>query len=105
MRSAMAPSATPVTFVQVQAVVAQRCAICHNAEVQNKAVALHTPELQLTLAIPQFLPSEHWAHGPPQSMSLSPSFNRLSVQDGGISTLTFSEEQVAGVSASSTHSD
>ena len=38
-------SATPVTLAQVQAVVAQRCAICHNAEVQNKAVALHTPEL------------------------------------------------------------
>ena len=38
-------SATPVTLAQVQAVVAQRCAICHNAEVQNKAVALHTPQL------------------------------------------------------------
>jgi uncharacterized membrane protein len=35
----------PVTFAQVQAVVQQRCVLCHNAEVQNKAVALHTPEL------------------------------------------------------------
>jgi uncharacterized membrane protein len=29
----------------VQAVVEQRCATCHNAQVQQKNVALHTPEL------------------------------------------------------------
>ena len=30
---------------QVQAVVQQRCVMCHNAQVQQKNVALHTPEL------------------------------------------------------------
>jgi uncharacterized membrane protein len=35
----------PVTRAQVQAVVQQRCAVCHNAQVQQKNVALHTPEL------------------------------------------------------------
>ncbi|OYT87995.1 MAG: hypothetical protein CFE46_06070 [Burkholderiales bacterium PBB6] len=29
----------------VEAVVQQRCVMCHNAQVQNKGVALHTPEL------------------------------------------------------------
>ena len=40
-------AARPVTFQQVQAVIEQRCVLCHNAEVQNKGVALHTPELVL----------------------------------------------------------
>jgi uncharacterized membrane protein len=35
----------PVNFQQVRAVVEQRCTLCHNAQVQNKNVALHTPEL------------------------------------------------------------
>jgi uncharacterized membrane protein len=35
----------PVTFAGVQAVVQQRCVLCHNAQVQQKNVALHTPEL------------------------------------------------------------
>jgi uncharacterized membrane protein len=43
--AAQAPPATPVTFAQVQAVVEQRCVLCHNAQVQQKNVALHTPEL------------------------------------------------------------
>jgi uncharacterized membrane protein len=30
---------------QVEAIVAQRCALCHNANLANKGVALHTPEL------------------------------------------------------------
>ena len=30
---------------QVEAVIAQRCALCHNANLANKGVALHTPEL------------------------------------------------------------
>jgi uncharacterized membrane protein len=34
-----------VTLAQVQAVVAQRCVLCHNAQLQQKNVALHTPEL------------------------------------------------------------
>ena len=38
-------SAAPVSLAQVQAVMAQRCVVCHNAQVQNKGVALHTPEL------------------------------------------------------------
>ena len=35
----------PVTLAEVQAVVDQRCVLCHNAQVQQKNVALHTPEL------------------------------------------------------------
>ncbi|WP_374561916.1 urate hydroxylase PuuD [Ideonella sp.] len=38
-----APAA--VGFVQVQAVIQQRCVLCHNAQVQNKNVALHTEAL------------------------------------------------------------
>ena len=38
-------AAAPVTFAQVQAVVAQRCTLCHSEQVQSKNVALHTPEL------------------------------------------------------------
>jgi uncharacterized membrane protein len=37
--------AAPASFAQVQAIVEQRCAVCHNAAVANKAIALHTPEL------------------------------------------------------------
>ncbi len=37
--------AEPVGFAQVQAVVEARCTVCHNAQVQQKNVALHTPEL------------------------------------------------------------
>jgi uncharacterized membrane protein len=32
-------------YADVRAVIDQRCAICHNAQVQQKNVALHTPEL------------------------------------------------------------
>jgi len=32
-------------FAAVEAVVAQRCVPCHNAQLQQKNVALHTPEL------------------------------------------------------------
>ncbi|GAA4026932.1 urate hydroxylase PuuD [Actimicrobium antarcticum] len=35
----------PVSFAQVQGVVENRCVMCHNAQVQNKGVALHTPAL------------------------------------------------------------
>jgi uncharacterized membrane protein len=41
--SAAAPKA--VGYAEVRAVIDQRCAICHNAQVQQKNVALHTPEL------------------------------------------------------------
>jgi uncharacterized membrane protein len=37
--------AAPVSLAQVQAVVEQRCVLCHNAQVQQKNVALHTPAL------------------------------------------------------------
>jgi uncharacterized membrane protein len=35
----------PVTFAEVKAVLERRCVLCHNAQVQNKGVMLHTPEL------------------------------------------------------------
>ena len=38
-------AAPPATYAEVRAVLDQRCAICHNAQVQQKNVALHTPEL------------------------------------------------------------
>jgi uncharacterized membrane protein len=41
----VAASAPPVTLAQVSAVMQQRCVLCHNAQVQQKNVALHTPEL------------------------------------------------------------
>lgn len=37
--------AKPVSFAEVQQVVAQRCALCHNAQVNSKNIQLHTPEL------------------------------------------------------------
>jgi uncharacterized membrane protein len=40
-----AASAAPVRFEQVGAVIEQRCLPCHNAQVQQKNVALHTPQL------------------------------------------------------------
>jgi uncharacterized membrane protein len=47
--------APPPSFAQVQAVIEQRCVLCHNAQVQQKNVALHTPPLigQHALAIYQ----------------------------------------------------
>ena len=42
---AVAANTPPPTLAQVSAVVQQRCVLCHNAQVQNKNVALHTPEL------------------------------------------------------------
>ncbi|HUG22096.1 urate hydroxylase PuuD [Piscinibacter sp.] len=45
---APAPAAAPaaaVTFADVQPVIAQRCALCHNEQVVSKNVQLHTPEL------------------------------------------------------------
>ncbi len=44
-RAASAAAPAKVTLAQVQAVVDQRCALCHNAQVQQKNVALHTSEL------------------------------------------------------------
>jgi uncharacterized membrane protein len=36
---------TAVTFTEVRSVIGQRCEICHNAQVQNKGISLHTPAL------------------------------------------------------------
>ena len=43
--AAQAAAARPVTFAEVKAVIDQRCVMCHNAQLQNKGIALHTPEL------------------------------------------------------------
>ena len=43
--AAQAAASQPASFSQVQAVVDQRCVLCHNAQVQQKNVALHTPAL------------------------------------------------------------
>jgi uncharacterized membrane protein len=43
--AAAAPAAAAVSMAQVKTVIDQRCALCHNAQVQQKNVALHTPEL------------------------------------------------------------
>jgi uncharacterized membrane protein len=37
--------ATPVSGAQIQAVIEQRCVLCHNAQVQQKGIALHTAAL------------------------------------------------------------
>ena len=43
--AAQAAAAKPVTFAEVKTVIDQRCTMCHNAQLQNKNIALHTPEL------------------------------------------------------------
>ena len=40
-----AAASKPVAFAEVKAVIEQRCTMCHNAQLQQKNVALHTPEL------------------------------------------------------------
>jgi uncharacterized membrane protein len=42
--SPSAGAGTP-SFAQVQAIVQQRCVMCHNEQVNNKNIKLHTPEL------------------------------------------------------------
>jgi uncharacterized membrane protein len=44
-RAASAAAPAAVSMAQVKAVVDQRCALCHNEQVQQKNVALHTPAL------------------------------------------------------------
>jgi uncharacterized membrane protein len=49
-RSELAAAAVPAGhakegFAQVQAIVNQRCVMCHNAQLANKNIQLHTPEL------------------------------------------------------------
>ncbi len=43
--AAIAAAAKPAGFGEVKAVIDQRCVMCHNAQLQQKNVALHTPEL------------------------------------------------------------
>jgi uncharacterized membrane protein len=40
-----AATAATATLAEVTAVIERRCLACHNAQVQNKGVALHTPAL------------------------------------------------------------
>ena len=44
-KPAAPPAPAKVSMAEVKAVIDQRCALCHNAQVQQKNVALHTPEL------------------------------------------------------------
>ncbi len=45
-RAPEGPSAPPApTLAQVEAVVNQRCVLCHNAQLNQKGIMLHTPEL------------------------------------------------------------
>jgi uncharacterized membrane protein len=44
-RATQAHASEPVRYGQVQQVIEQRCEMCHNAALQSKNVALHTPEL------------------------------------------------------------
>jgi uncharacterized membrane protein len=42
--AALAAASKPLAFIDVQAVIARRCMLCHNDQVQQKGVALNTPE-------------------------------------------------------------
>jgi uncharacterized membrane protein len=43
--AAQALASRPAGYAEVRALLDQRCVLCHNANVQQKNVALHTPEL------------------------------------------------------------
>ena len=43
--AALAAVEKPPGFAEVNSVITQRCVMCHNAQLQNKGIALHTPEL------------------------------------------------------------
>jgi len=43
--ASIAAAARPAGFAEVKSVIGQRCVMCHNAQLQNKGVALHTPGL------------------------------------------------------------
>jgi uncharacterized membrane protein len=43
--AAQAAAQAPAGYAELRAVLDARCAMCHNAQLQQKAVALHTPEL------------------------------------------------------------
>jgi uncharacterized membrane protein len=52
--AAKAAAVKPAGYAEVRAVIDQRCALCHNAAVQQKNVALHTPELIKQHAQPMY---------------------------------------------------
>ncbi len=41
----LAAASKPIAFAEVKTLIEQKCVLCHNATVQQKNVALHTPEL------------------------------------------------------------
>lgn len=43
--AALAAAARPANFAEVKSVIDQRCVMCHSAQLQNKGIALYTPEL------------------------------------------------------------
>jgi uncharacterized membrane protein len=43
--AARASAAQPAGYAQVRAIIDERCVVCHNAQVQQKNVALHEPAL------------------------------------------------------------
>ena len=43
--AARAAASQSATFAEVEAVIARRCVLCHNAGLRNKGIALDTPEL------------------------------------------------------------
>ncbi|MFO1295424.1 MAG: urate hydroxylase PuuD [Rubrivivax sp.] len=45
LAAAQAMATRPAGYAEVRAVLDQKCVMCHNATLQNKNVALHTPEL------------------------------------------------------------
>jgi uncharacterized membrane protein len=67
-------AAQPASFAEVRQVVEQRCLICHNAQVQSKNVALHTPELLKQHA--QAVYQQVW------TLKLMPMNNATQITDG-----------------------
>ncbi len=43
--ASVAAASRPASFAEVKSVIDQRCVMCHNAQLQNKGIALHTPGL------------------------------------------------------------
>lgn len=43
--AALAAAARPANFAEVKSVIDQRCVMCHSAQLQNKGIALYTPQL------------------------------------------------------------
>ena len=50
----VAKDAPAVSFAQVQTIVQARCVLCHNAQLAQKGIQLHTPELIIKNAAPMY---------------------------------------------------